>query len=109
LRVSTAISPPCISILPIRPALRARWLNYINFVKAKTGAAEPTLLPTRSGPAARKIFIVHGHDEGARESLARYVERLGFEPIILHEQASQGKRSSKKSRRAPTSGSQSCC
>jgi predicted nucleotide-binding protein len=33
---------------------------------------------------------LHGHVEGAREAVARYVERLGFEPIILHEQASQG-------------------
>lgn len=38
----------------------------------------------------RKIFIVHGHDE-AREMVARFVVRLGFEPIILHEQASQGR------------------
>ena len=40
---------------------------------------------------SRKIFIVHGHDEGARESVARFVERLGFDAIILHEQANQGK------------------
>lgn len=65
--------------------------DYINYVKAKTGTAEATMLPARTEPAARKIFIVHGHDEGAREAVARYVERLGFEPIILHEQASQGR------------------
>jgi predicted nucleotide-binding protein len=35
------------------------------------------------------IFIVHGHDQGPRESVARFVSGLGFEPIILHEQASQ--------------------
>lgn len=49
------------------------------------------MLPARTGPAARKIFIVHGHDEGAREAVARYIERLKFEPIILHEQASRGR------------------
>jgi predicted nucleotide-binding protein len=65
--------------------------DYINHVKAKTGTVEATLLPMRTGPAARKIFIVHGHDDGAREAVARYVEQLGFEPIILHEQASQGR------------------
>lgn len=37
-----------------------------------------------------KIFIVHGHDEAARESVARFIERLGFEAIILHEQANKG-------------------
>lgn len=40
--------------------------------------------------ANRKIFIVHGHDNGAKESVARYVEKLGFEAIILHEQANRG-------------------
>lgn len=37
-----------------------------------------------------KIFIVHGQDEPAKEELARFIEKLGFEPIILHEQASLG-------------------
>lgn len=40
---------------------------------------------------ARTVFVVHGHDEGAREGVARFLERIGFEPIILHEQASQGR------------------
>ncbi|AJQ46196.1 MULTISPECIES: TIR domain-containing protein [Pseudomonas] len=40
---------------------------------------------------SRKVFIVHGHDEGARETVARFLERLGFQSIILHEQANQGR------------------
>lgn len=40
---------------------------------------------------SRKVFIVHGHDEGAREMVARLLERLGFQSIILHEQANQGR------------------
>jgi predicted nucleotide-binding protein len=40
---------------------------------------------------SRKVFVVHGHDEGARESVARFLERLGFEAIILHEQANRGR------------------
>jgi predicted nucleotide-binding protein len=39
----------------------------------------------------RKVFIVHGHDEGAREAVARFLERIGFEPVILHERANQGR------------------
>ncbi|KWW14584.1 nucleotide-binding protein [Pseudomonas putida] len=38
-----------------------------------------------------RVFVVHGHDEGARESVARFLERLGFEPVILHEQANRGR------------------
>ena len=37
-----------------------------------------------------KVFIVHGRDEGAREEVARIVEKLGIEPVILTEQASSG-------------------
>lgn len=65
--------------------------DYIDHVKKVTGATEPTMLPERSGPAARKVFIVHGHDEGARESVARFLEQIEFDPIILHEQANQGR------------------
>ena len=39
----------------------------------------------------RKVFVVHGHDTGAREAVARFLERAGFEPIILHEQPNQGR------------------
>ena len=39
----------------------------------------------------RKVFVVHGREEGPREAVARFLERLGFEPIILHEQANQGR------------------
>lgn len=41
--------------------------------------------------STRKVFVVHGHDEGAREAVARFLEQIGFEPIILHEQANQGR------------------
>ena len=37
-----------------------------------------------------KVFIVHGHDDGAKNEVARFIEKLGFEAIILHEQASSG-------------------
>jgi predicted nucleotide-binding protein len=39
----------------------------------------------------RKVFVVHGHDEGAREAVARFLHQIGFEEIILHEQASRSR------------------
>lgn len=49
--------------------------------------------PALAMPASHnnKIFIVHGHDGEARETVARYLEKIGFDPIILHEQASRGR------------------
>ena len=38
-----------------------------------------------------KVFIVHGHDNAAKEAVARFIEKIGLEAIILREQASSGK------------------
>lgn len=38
----------------------------------------------------RRVFIVHGHDDKLKTQAARFIEKLGFEAIILHEQASKG-------------------
>src|SRR5690606_723956 len=38
-----------------------------------------------------QVFIVHGHDEEAKIKTARFIEKLGFEAIILHEKASSSK------------------
>lgn len=37
-----------------------------------------------------KIFIVHGRDDLAKTEIARFVEKLGLNAVILHEQASSG-------------------
>ena len=37
------------------------------------------------------VFIVHGHDNSAKETVARFVEKMGFESIIRHEQTSGGR------------------
>lgn len=39
----------------------------------------------------RKAFIVHGHNEATKERTARFLEKLGFAAIILHEQVNGGK------------------
>lgn len=38
-----------------------------------------------------KVFIVHGQDDLLKTEVARFLEKLNIEPIILHEQASSGK------------------
>ena len=38
----------------------------------------------------RKVFIVHGHDHGVRDMVARFIEQLELEPVILQEQPNQG-------------------
>ncbi|OEZ54227.1 TIR domain-containing protein [Duganella sp. HH105] len=38
-----------------------------------------------------KVFIVHGRDNSAKSEVARFIERIGLEAIILHEQANAGR------------------
>ena len=38
----------------------------------------------------RKVFIVHGRDNEAKQEVSRFIEKVGLEAIILHEQASSG-------------------
>lgn len=40
--------------------------------------------------SGNEVFIVHGHDDEAKETVARFVEHLGIEATILHEQANRG-------------------
>jgi predicted nucleotide-binding protein len=39
----------------------------------------------------KDIFIVHGRDEAAKQTVARVVEQVGLNPIILHEQPNKGR------------------
>ncbi|MEX0656111.1 MAG: nucleotide-binding protein [Nitrosopumilaceae archaeon] len=38
-----------------------------------------------------KVFVVHGRDEEAKQTVARFLSKLKLQLIILHEQASKGK------------------
>ena len=42
-------------------------------------------------PTGNKTFLVHGRDGGILEGTARFLEKLGVPPIILHEQPDQGR------------------
>jgi predicted nucleotide-binding protein len=50
-------------------------------------ASQVDWLPTLT----KKVFVVHGRDEGAKQSVARFLEKLDLEPIILHDQPNQGR------------------
>lgn len=56
----------------------------------KTEINEPIIAKTSSA-SSNKVFIVHGHNNEVKVNVARTVEKLGLEAIILHEQANSGK------------------
>lgn len=47
--------------------------------------------PQKINMERNKVFIVHGHNNGIKIDVARILEKLGLEAIILHEQADGGK------------------
>ena len=38
-----------------------------------------------------KVFVIHGHDESALQTVARFLERLEIETVILHEKPNKGR------------------
>lgn len=57
--------------------------------QSRATAAAPGVLPCYTG--TRDVFIIHGHDEAFKQSVARFLEKLTLNPIILHEQPNEGK------------------
>jgi len=57
-------------------------------------AGTPGRVPAAPAPLkqqSKDIFIVHGHDEAAQHEVARFIQQLGLNPIILHEKPDRGK------------------
>lgn len=66
-----------------------KWLeNELEDLSASTVVPTQTVEVTATH---RRVFIVHGHDVAAKESVARFLTALDFDPVILSEQASQGR------------------
>ncbi|MBI2861494.1 MAG: nucleotide-binding protein [Chloroflexi bacterium] len=59
--------------------------------KTHTKAGTTQGIQHQESGSPKKVFIVHGHDELAKESVARLVEKLDFKAIVLHEQPDQGR------------------
>jgi predicted nucleotide-binding protein len=59
--------------------------------RADEGSSSRAIPTLHAGAPGRKIFLVHGHDHGNKETVARFLAKLGLEPVILHEQPDQGR------------------
>lgn len=59
--------------------------GHINITQNTTQSAQSTIARNK-----RKVFIVHGRDEAAEQKVSRFIQQLGLEPIVLHENANLG-------------------
>lgn len=67
-------------------------IKYLQDEIADVAPDEATLatVPAATAERSRDVFVVHGHDGEAREAVARFIEKLDLNPIILNEQANRG-------------------
>lgn len=75
------------------PALDALEFGQSFQPGASSVPSQPIALTSKPPKVARnkrKVFIIHGRDNETKQEVARFIEKLGLEAIILHEQASTG-------------------
>jgi hypothetical protein len=63
--------------------------DRLPLIPTRPGVPQVTRADRTSGTG--RVFIVHGHDSAARDSLARFIARLELVPVILHEQAGRSR------------------
>lgn len=47
--------------------------------------------PRNDRPSSNKVFVIHGRDEEAKQTVARFLEKLSLKPVILQEQPNEGR------------------
>lgn len=74
------------------------WSGMLTCISVLEAARDEQLLFSKGSPskktsvaASRRVFVVHGRDEGLRESVAYLLQLLDLDPIILHKQPNMGR------------------
>ena len=79
----------------LQETVRGFLRSLINQVEAWAEDSEQASSPSVRTDS-RKVFIVHGHDEAVKLAVAGLLRQLELEPIVLSEQADQGRTIIKK-------------
>jgi predicted nucleotide-binding protein len=59
--------------------------------RGKPVTPKAAVTPQPGVSSQRRVFLVHGHNHGMKETVARFLTRLDLEPVILHEQTERGR------------------
>jgi predicted nucleotide-binding protein len=66
----------------------------IAIAERRSPASDRSAVPPPNNPASPEestaVFIVHGHDEALLQQVARFIEKLELEPIVLFEEPGRG-------------------
>ena len=74
-----------------RPQIIQEIIGILNALNKIVDSVEVNNSPIKNSTGTTKVFIVHGHNEEYIEKVARFLEKLECEPIILKEQPNSGK------------------
>jgi predicted nucleotide-binding protein len=65
--------------------------SVIEILETEIELSGPALPEPKQRVASDDVFIVHGSDDGLKETVARLISNLGLKPVILHEQPNKGR------------------
>lgn len=77
-----------INIIEIKPIFTVLYLPDMTKTTSSNNQKQ-NIKETHIQTAKSKVFIVHGHDNETKQEVARFIESIGLQTIILHEQASR--------------------
>ena len=81
-------------IIRLKPASQAISLTRKGIVELQKPADVFTSqenAPMTGSSESRRVFLVHGHDEAVKQMVARFLEKLNLDVVILHEQPNKGR------------------
>lgn len=79
-----------VSTLSADGRLSGRWRSSIGTEGVFTATRFEGASLSGELPKRNSVFLVHGHDEGTKHGVARFLEKLGVTPVILQEQVNRG-------------------
>jgi hypothetical protein len=66
------------------------WLDEGAVGSAMATPRKPSLSEEPPSPVGDHVFVVHGHDHGRMQTIARFLEQVRLKPVILHERPNAG-------------------
>lgn len=66
-------------------------INFLHTLKDDLNFPNELVINKDDLSVSNRVFVVHGHDNEMKSAVARMLEKLGLEAVILHEQDNKGK------------------
>lgn len=61
------------------------------FILNNVNSSDAMKIPRTNKAENKSVFIVHGHDNELKQTVARFIEQLGLNAVVLHEMTDGGK------------------